>query len=443
MSIIARFANVIRLALFSLGYGLTGALVGGTLNRVLIADLGYAESLVGLLFAIPLLISPLRIWLGYRSDAYTIFGRRREPYVVVGALLSGVGVIFALILAVQNTTSSWLLVIGMLVGFAIHGFGRNLSHTTFQALLADKFTGNQRARIITGFEVATLLGLVVGAGGLGRAFETFDPGRLISVTIMATTVTLILSLIAAIRQEQRGDSLDAAAEQARSMSFKQVLKDVVLADPQVRLFFTIILFTFIGTLAQDVLLEPYGALVLNMEVGETTRLTAFWGVGVMIAMLLAGQILIRWLGYMTIMRLGMVASILVFGGVIFAGSTGSASLFQSLVLVMGLGTGLAGAGMLTGIINFTTTIRAGMLLGVWGVANLLGRAVGGLVGGTVVDVVRSSTGDALLAYSVVFGLEIIMLVTALVMTTRLDMARSRARQEEIQQRAVDGVLAAT
>ena len=72
-----------------------------------------------------------------------------------------------------------------------------------------------------------------------------------------------------------------------------------------------------------------------------------------------------------------------------------------------MGTGLAGAGMLTGVINFTTAIRAGMLLGVWGMANMVGHALGSLMGGGVVDIMLSLTsGNALLAYSTVFALEI-------------------------------------
>jgi BCD family chlorophyll transporter-like MFS transporter len=77
-----------RLAGFPVGYGLVGALVGGTLNRVMVAEMGLPVSLVGFLFALPLLEAPLRVWLGYRSDGYPILGRRREPYIVAGALLA-------------------------------------------------------------------------------------------------------------------------------------------------------------------------------------------------------------------------------------------------------------------------------------------------------------------------------------------------------------------
>jgi len=47
-------------------------LVGGTLNRVMIVELGIPASLEGLFFGLPLIISPLRVWLGYRSDAYPL-----------------------------------------------------------------------------------------------------------------------------------------------------------------------------------------------------------------------------------------------------------------------------------------------------------------------------------------------------------------------------------
>jgi len=98
---------------------------------------------------------------------------------------------------------------------------------------------------------------------------------------------------------------------------------------------------------------------------------------------------------------------------------------------MGLGTGLAGAGMLTGVISFTTAIRAGMLMGVWGVANMVGHAFGSLMGGGIVDLVRGLTGgNAFAAYGTVFAFEVIMLLVALYLSTRLDVEESQAYVEE-------------
>ncbi len=428
MQRLTRFLNYFRLALFVFGYGLMGVLVASTLNRIMIAELNYPASLVGGLIAIPYLISPVRLWLGYRSDGFQIFGRRREPYIVLGALLAALGLAGTAVMIV-NTPAMPLLMAGTALGFFLFGLGRNLGHNSFEALLADIFTGDARPRAATLYEVAALLGSVMGGGLLGRALETYEPGRLVAVTLGTASVAFGLAVVAAVGQEPRTASIQSATQKARGASFQQAFREVILTDPQVRLFFILVFFTFIGTLAQDALLEPYGALVLNMNVGQTTRLTVPWGLGVMGAMLLAGLLLIKRLGYLTVLRLGIGASMLAFLGVIWAGVSGQADLFRNLVLVMGLGTGLAGAGLLTGALTFTTTIRAGLLMGVWGMANLLGKAAGSVIGGSVVDVMYYFTQSRLAAYGAVFALEIGMLAVALALSFRVNVAESRAAQD--------------
>jgi len=430
MKKIIRFLNNFRLAGFSIAYGVSGALIGGTLNRIMIADLGLPASLVAFFFAIPLLVSPVRVWLGYRSDGFPIFGRRRESYIVLGALIIGLGIIASANVAAKATQVSLLLVLSGILSFLLYGLGRNLAHNTYQALITDRYDRQQRTRAVTFYEVATLLGAVMGAGFIGKALESYEPGRLVSVAMGVAVAIFVLALFAAINQEPRTPSTQNATERARQMPFQKVLREVVFADKQVRILFLLVIFTFIGTLAQDALLEPYGGLVLGMSVGDTTRLTMYWGLGVMFSMLVSGLFLLKWLGFMRLMRTGIILSIAVFIGLIVVGMNGNAGAFKGLVFVMGLGTGMAGAGMLSGVVSFTTPIRAGMLMGVWGVANMVGHAFGNLMGGTIVDVMRFTTGSALIAYSTLFGMEAVMLFVALYLSTRLDMNSSQASMEE-------------
>jgi BCD family chlorophyll transporter-like MFS transporter len=421
--------NKARLALFPISYGMIGALVGGTLNRVFIADIGLAASLVGLVLSIQYLVSPIRVWLGYRSDGFPIFGKRREWYMIFGTLVLGIGISAAAFVAVSGSSTA-ILIIGMTLAFVIYGLGRNLAHNSYQALLTDAFSAEKRQRAITLYEVATLVGSVAGAGALGGALKVYEPSKLISVTIGASVAAFVFAFLGSIRQEPK--FVAEETEKVRSQNFVQTLKEIVLPDRQVRLFFMIVMFAFIGTLAQDDFLEPYGALVLNMEVGETTRLTAFWGIGVLISMLLSGLFLIKRLGFMRLMRIGIVASALVFIGVIGVGLAGNPGAFRMLVLVMGLATGLAGAGMLSGVISFTTSLRAGLLMGVWGMANLIGKAIGGLMGGVVIDLMRLAFNDAFLAYAALFAIEVVLLIAAFVLTTRLDIQSSKAQLEVAQ-----------
>jgi hypothetical protein len=68
-------------------------------------------------------------------------------------------------------------------------------------------------------------------------------------------------------------------------------------------------------------------------------------------------------------------------------------------------------------------------MGVWGMANLLGRAVGSLMGGAIVDGIQLLSGNAFSAYAVVFALEAVMLGISLVLSFRLQIEGALAQQE--------------
>lgn len=423
-----RILNNLRLALFPIAYAFSGVLIGSTLNRIMIAELGYAATLVALFFAIPSVISPIRIWIGYRSDGFPILGKRREPYILFGALLIGLGVVA--VSSMITSGNSAFIFAGVALAFLLFGIGRNISHNTFQALVAERYEGPARSRAATMYEVATMVGMVIGAGIIKGALKVYEPERLVTVSIGVAAAVMVLAFLGTIGQEPKGKVTEVAAEKAREVKFREAFRKVVLGDPQVRLFFLIVVLTFIGTLAQDVLLEPFGGLVLNMDVGETTGLTQYWGIGVLLSMLASGLYLLKAFGPMRVMRAGMLVAAFSFLGPILAGLNGNVSLFKGMVFVMGLGTGLAGAGMLSNAINFTTKIRAGMLLGVWAVANMTGNALGSVMGGVIVDSIRILTGNIFMAYSTVFGLEIVILLVAFSLTFHLNMKTAKASLEE-------------
>ncbi|MBX3751062.1 MAG: BCD family MFS transporter [Opitutaceae bacterium] len=417
-----------RLAAFPVAYGLSGVLIGGTLNRVMIAELDVPATLVALLFAIPLLLSPLRLWFGYRSDGHPLFGRRREPYLILGAFVIGGGLYAIAWVTGHHGTSLPLFAAAGAAAFLLYGLGRNLAHNSYQALVAERFTDRQRGRAMTLYEVATLVGAVAGAGLIGRAMEHYDPTRLLAVAGGVALAVWALTLVAAPGQETATVSV-TRAERVRAKPFAAVLRDYVLADPQVRRLFIVVIFTFTGTLAQDVLLEPYGALVLGLSVGQTTRLTMFWGLGVLAAMLLSGLVLLRSFGALRLMRMGLALSIMVFASVGAVGLAGAPEYFRWLVLGLGFCAGLTGAGMLASVVQFTTPERAGLLMGVWGMANMVGHAVGSLMGGAIVDTMRLATGSALTAYTTLFAAEVALLIVALKLSLTLNPTQTRAQAE--------------
>lgn len=424
-----RYFHYGRLLGYPLGLGLTSVIVGGTLNRVMMVELGMPASLVGIFFALPLLISPVRVWLGYRSDAYPIWGLRREPYIMLGTLFTAVGVISATVAALQFQGAGRWIGAAVLLAFVIYGLGKNLASNTFEALLADKFAGEQRPRAVTFFKIAMFVGIIGGAIVLGKLLDPFTPEKLLTIVMSVMAAIFVFAVLGSLGQEPRTGLAQAASQAARTLSFRATIQTVVLGDPQIRLFFFFVMLTVLGTLAQDVLLEPYGALALGLTVGQTTRLTAIWGTGTVLAMALAGVWLIKQLGYGRVMRMGLLLGTVTFVGLILVGIWQSPGSFMGLVLLLGISTGLSSAGLLTAVIEFTTPARAGLLMGVWGLAHELGQALGSLLSGAVVDVVRILThGNTLVAYDTVFILETVLLVTALFLSKRVNLAGAASLQ---------------
>lgn len=423
--------NYGRLAGFPIGLGLTSVLVGGTLNRVMVVELGLPVALVGFFFAVPLLVSPLRVWLGYRSDAHPIFGLRRVPYIISGTLLAGTGVIFAAWLVLRGGAFPLPVLVAIVLGFLLYGFGKNLASNSFEALQADMFEGEQRPRAVTSLRVAMFVGIIGGAIALGRLLEPFSANKLLTIAFGVAAAWFVLATLAGWAQEKRGAAVETAVAEARQIPFMHTFRRYVWEDPQVRRFFFVLLLSIVGTLAQDVLLEPYGGLVLGMSVSQTTRLTAIWGVGTVLSMMAAGVWLIKKYGYRFVLNVGLVWCMLTFAGLILSGLAGSAVLFMTLIFLLGVGTGLANAGTLTGAIEFTSRAHAGILMGVWGVAVQIGQAIGSLLGGGVVGVMlRLTNNNALIGYGTVFAIESLLLLAALVLFRQVDLTNALIFQSD-------------
>ena len=427
----SKLFSQIRLAGFPLALGLTSVLVSGTLNRVMIVEMGIPAAMVGAFFALPLLISPLRIWLGYRSDAYPLWGLRREPFIILGAFVAGLGVVIATLTLLEMQSIRALLIGVVVTAFIAYGVGKNLSSNTFEALLADKFTGEQRPRAVTFYKVAMFVGIMTGAIFLGQLLDPFTSLRLRQIVIATAVISLILSIVAVFGQEPRKETAAVESEKVRSIPFHETFMNLVWADPQVRRFFIFVMLTVIGTLAQDVLLEPYAGLVLGLSVGQTTSLTAIWGAGTLLSMAASGVWLIKRFGYERVVRVGLVLGVGVFVSLILTGIFEFTGIFLGLVFLLGVTTGLSASGMLTAVIEFTTPGRAGLLMGVWGVAHNLGQAFGSLLSGGVVDIVRAFGGDALTAYGAVFALEALLLLSALAVMNRVEIRQARIVSESL------------
>src|SRR6185503_14105233 len=89
------FTKILRLGLIHVAVALTLVPINGTLNRIMISELGLAATLVAALVSLPYLFSPLQVWIGGYSDRHPLFGYRRTPYIALGLLLCVAGAALA------------------------------------------------------------------------------------------------------------------------------------------------------------------------------------------------------------------------------------------------------------------------------------------------------------------------------------------------------------
>ena len=80
-------ARNLKYGLFHLGSGMADVLTTGLWNRVMISDLGYSATPIGLLLGLRYFLAPLGLWAGRMSDAHLLGGYRRLTWIWIGRAL--------------------------------------------------------------------------------------------------------------------------------------------------------------------------------------------------------------------------------------------------------------------------------------------------------------------------------------------------------------------
>ena len=425
--------RLLRLSLFQVSVGMALVLLVGTLNRVMIVELGVPASLVAVMLALPVLYAPFRALVGHRSDHHrSELGWRRVPYIWMGTLVQfgGLAIMpFALlVLSGRGEASQWPAWIGPLgagVAFLLVGAGLHTVQTAGLALATDLAPPESHPRVVGLMYVTLLAGSIAGALAFGSMLVDFTPARLIQVIQASAVLTLVLNTISLWKQETRRPRRGAA--QPDVPEFGRAWRDYVAGDGVRRRLVAIGL----GTAAfgmQDVLLEPYGGQVLGMTVGATTSLTASLAAGGLIGFSVASYVLARGADPFRMAITGALVGIAAFALVILSASVGSVPLFAFGVGLVGLGGGLFGHGTLTATMNHAPPDRAGLALGAWGAvqATTAGAAIaaGGLLADTVSALAGRGTFGATLArpatgYVAVYAVEIALLAATIVLMSAL------------------------
>lgn len=431
--------RLLRLSLFQVSVGMATALLVGTLNRVMIVEMGVAAWLVSLMVALPLLFAPFRALVGFKSDTHrSALGWKRVPYIWIGTLLQfgGLAIMpFALILLSGDTTGPmWIGHAGAALAFLLVGAGVQITQTAGLALATDLAPEQSRPRVVALMYVMLLVGMVASGFIFGMLLENFSQLRLIKVVQGAATVTAILNLIALWKQEPRNPK--ATAANAPRPEFSATWRDFI-AQKGARRFLVAL---GLGTAAfnmQDIILEPYGGEILGLGVGATTTLTAMMAMGALVAFAAAARWLQKGGDAYRVAGFGVLLGAVAFAAVIFAYPLDSTILFRIGVTLIGFGGGLFSVGTLTAAMNLENSGRTGLALGAWGAVQACAAGAAIAAGGALRDVISALAaqgvfGEALIGaatgYGMVYLIEIVLLFATL--ATIGPLVRNRAKQQE-------------
>ena len=435
--------QLLRLSLFQISVGMATVLLLGTLNRVMIVELGVPATIVALMVAIPVLIAPFRAALGFKSDNYrSAIGWKRIPFIWFGSLwqMGGLAIMpFALIVLSGEQTIGPMWAGEVLAGlaFLMTGIGLHMTQTAGLALASDRAPKDKRPRVVALLYVMFLVGMGLSALVIGYLLRDFSNLRLIRVVQGAALFGFIINLIAMWRQESV-NPMSKSERAAPFPLFKEAWRDFISVSNNARL----IMVVFIGTLAfnmQDVLLEPYGGQVLKLNVSETTLLTVAWATGALMGLGIAAHRLNKGIDPSNLMNFGVLVGFVAFTSVIFASPILSVVLFFIGTFLIGLGAGLFSVSTLIAAMNLPLSGKSGrgLALGAWGAAQATGAGLAIAIGGATRDIVNAfalndslgaSLNNKATGYLFVYHIELALLVVTLVILSPLIKS---ARNKEI------------
>lgn len=410
--------RLLRLGLFQLAAGSMSVIFLGVVNRVMRVELGLDVFLVSLLVGGGHYLGGLAtIPFGHFSDAHPVAGYRRSLYALAGALAA------AACLAAAPTVVAWVAQNQTLPGFGLgfaffllEGLATALAGTAYLAMLADLTTAKQRGPATGVVWTMLMLGIIVSGIGVGMILSPYSASAFATLALVSAGLAVVLSLLALVRQEPRVSA--PLAGRASRLGLVASVR-LLLRSRQSRWFAAFLLLSLFAFFMQDVILEPFGGEVFGLDAAHTARFNAYLGAGVILGMLLGGLVLIPRFGKPRITALGCWLMGAAFALLALAGAGGQERLLSSAITLLGLGSGLFTVGGVAIMMDLTAAQHTGLFAGAWTLVRSVATGPASVVGGALVSFITSLGATAGQAYALVFMVEGLGVVAALVFLARV------------------------
>ncbi len=462
--------TIFRLSLFNLGLGLMAVLTLAVLNRIMISELGIPATITGGILAISLFVAPARVFFGQLSDKQPILGKHRTNYVLLGTAIFGLAVFLAVQAVWQlgavvranegwlwNTqTIGWSAVLALIM--AIYGLAVSSSSTPFTALLVDISEESNRSKLVAIVWSMLMVGIVIGgitgsvvfkkieADGVSAGnipLEILQP-PINSVFSFVPFLVITLAIVATWGVEKKYSRFvsrnhNNSSDREDRVTFRQAIA-VLTASRQTGIFFSFLCIVTIGLFMQEAVLEPYGGEVFAMSIGETTKLNSYWGVGILLGYAITGFQIIPSLGKKLTTKIGCILVAVCFGLIIFSGFTQQPKMLQSAMVLFGMAAGMATVGSISLMLDLTAAETAGTFIGAWGLAQSMSRGLATFIGGLILDLGKAIFAVPLLAYGLVFTMQAVGMILAIVILDRISVREFKANTAKAIATVMEGDL---
>jgi BCD family chlorophyll transporter-like MFS transporter len=275
-----------------------------------------------------------------------------------------------------------------------------------------------------------IVGFAVTAGVVGKLIDPYSPQVLLQVSAGLSLLTALITALCLWGLEKDGDPGLAAVpsmgnERLQKQNFKEAFQEV-WAEPAARTFTVFVFMSMLAYSAQDLILEPFAGAVHGFTPGQTTQLSGWHHMGVLIGMLAVAGAGSRWVAG----RLGSVQAWMVGGCLVSALATVglvSSALsadwpLKANVVFLGVANGafsIAAIATMMRLAGEGGAGREGTRMGLWGAAQAAAFGLGGLLGTAASDLAHALLGEQRTAYAAVFGMQALMFAVSAAVASRL------------------------
>jgi len=429
--------GIARLGLVQASLGAVVVMATGTLNRVMVVEIGLPALLPGFLVAWHYLVQVLRPRLGHGSDQ----GGQRTPWIVGGVGMLGLGAVGA---AISTSIMPNHLILGIVLAFIDYSFigiGVGCAGTSLLVLLAQRTAPERRPAAATLVWIMMIAGFVITAGLAGRFIDPYSPERLLWVvsTVAAIALTVTIFSLWGMESKNSIDSIHSShSAPTHQTDFISAVKEV-WSEPQSRLFAGFVFIAMLAYSAQELLLDPFAGKVYGFTPGESTQLN-----GVQHGGALLGMVIVAILGTLRkgqgfgsprfCTQLGCVSSALMLFVIATSAAAHLGWPLKEMVFVLGIANGLFAVSAIAAMMQMVgqgKQQREGVRMGIWGAAQAIAFAMGGLVGTGLSDLARILMEDAGTAYALVFCVQAAFFIAAALLAKNLFSMTSQTSDHRI------------